>query len=247
MTKPKVFCVGLGKTGTSTFALCMTKLGRLHRTGPGAYGLLRLKRGDTETLLDLAARYDSVDDFPYPYLYRELAEHFPDARFVLTVRRNTETWLHSVCRHHERAGDSLERRLAYGHRSPYDDLDAHRQLYEAHNAAVQDYFAGTGRLRVLSWDRGDGWDELCEFLDEPIPDQSFPHRNASAQKSPARTVERLVRKGKWDHAERFCHENREQHPELQDRLAELLAPEDIRRPELTAWKQRLRRRRWIRE
>lgn len=243
----KVFCVGLGKTGTSTFAECMSRLGFLHRTGPGPYGLLQWRAGNSDALLDLAERYDSLDDYPWPFLYRELAERFPDARFVLTVRRDTDTWLRSLCRHYDRAGSSLETRLAYGHASPYQDPEAHRRMYEEHNRAVEEYFQGSDRLCVLSWDRGDGWPELCGFLGLPTPATSLPHRNAATQKDPGRTLERLVRKGKWDHAEYFTRVHQDDHPELKDRLIELLRPEDVRHPRKSFWKHRLRGKRWIRE
>lgn len=242
----KVFCIGLGKTGTSTFAECMVQLGFLHRTGPGPYGLLQYRAGRTRELMELAGRYDSLDDYPWPYLYRELAEAFPEARFVLTVRKDTETWFRSLCKHFDRAGSSLELRLAYGWASPYEDPEAHKQLYEEHNRTVQEYFAESGRLCVLSWDQGDGWQQLGDFLGVEVPAGLVPHRNAAEQKPPHRTLERLVRKGKWDHAEYFCRIQQERHPELREQLVELLAPEDVSRPILSGIKRRLRRRRWVR-
>lgn len=243
----KVFCIGLGKTGTSTFAECMTRLGFFHRTGPGTYGLLQLRAGNKETLLDLAGHYDSLDDYPWPFLYRELADRFPDARFVLTVRRDTDTWLRSLCRHYDRAGSSLEIRLAYGHSSPYEEPEGLRRMYEEHNEAVAEHFRGTERLRILNWDRGDGWSDLCGFLGLPVPSSPFPHRNAATTKDPNRTLERLVRKGKLDHAEYFSRIHQNEHPELMDRLIELVQPEDVRHPGRSFWKHRLRGKRWVRE
>jgi len=243
----KVFCVGLGKTGTSTFAECMSRLGFVHRTGPGAYGLLQYQAGNIDALLDLAGRYDSVDDYPWPFLYRALAERYPNAKFVLTVRETTEAWLKSLCRHYDRAGSSLEVRLAYGYSSPYEDLDAHRQMYEAHNRDVERYFRGSQRFRVLSWDGGDGWQELCDFLDLDVPTEALPHRNAAGQKDPGRTLERLVRKGKWDHAEYFARQHEENHPELYSRLIELLRPHDVRYPKWSKWRRQARGKRWVRD
>jgi hypothetical protein len=31
--------------------------------------------------------------------------------------------------------------------------------------------------RLLVWDPKDGWEPLCEFLEEPVPDQPLPHVN----------------------------------------------------------------------
>ena len=46
-----------------------------------------------------------------------------------------------------------------------------RLLLEAqrHNDEVRQYFAGSGRLLEMNLEQGDGWPELCPFLDRPIP------------------------------------------------------------------------------
>ena len=33
--------------------------------------------------------------------------------------------------------------------------------------------------RLLEWTAKDGWEPLCKFLGKDIPDQPFPHTNAS--------------------------------------------------------------------
>lgn len=241
----KVFCVGLGKTGTSTFAECMTRLGFWHRTGPGPWGLLMRQSGRTEPLMRLAAEYDSVDDFPWPYLYRELAEHFPDARFVLTKRCDPDTWFDSLSAHYDRAGGSLEWRLAYGLDSPYGARDELIDLYERHNRAVARYFSGTGRLKELVWENGDGWAELCDFLDLPRPAGPLPHRNAARNKDPVRNLDRLVRQGKLEQAEYLCRLYRAERPELLDRFMDLIEPGDLNAPVKTRLRHRLKGRRWV--
>lgn len=241
----KVFCVGLGKTGTSTFAECMTQLGFWHRTGPGPWGLLMHQAGRTEPLMRLAAQYDSLDDFPWPYLYRELAEHFPDARFVLTKRCDPDTWFDSLRAHYDRAGSSLEWRLAYGLESPYGARDDLIGLYERHNREVAAYFSGTGRLKELVWEAGDGWPELCEFLDVPRPSGPLPHRNAARSKDPERNLERLVRQGKLEQAEYLCRLYRADRPELLDRFMRLIEPGDLDAPVKTRLRHRLKGRRWV--
>ena len=37
--------------------------------------------------LAIADRHESFDDWPWPALYREMDDRYPDALFVLTVRR----------------------------------------------------------------------------------------------------------------------------------------------------------------
>jgi len=241
----RVFCVGLGKTGTGTFAECMTRLGFWHRTGPGAWGLLMREAGKVQPLLQLATHYDGVDDFPWPYLYRELAETFPDARFVLTRRQDPETWYASLCNHYDRAGPSLELRKAYGVHSPHEARNELIALYEQHNRAVADCLGRTGRLLELCWDAGDGWEKLCHFLDIDVPDEVFPHRNASREKDLQRNLERLVRKGKLEHAEYLCDLHATERPDLRDRFLELLEPSDLSAPRRARLRHWIKGKKWV--
>lgn len=34
--------------------------------------------------------------------------------------------------------------------------------------------------KLLEWTVEDGWEPLCAFLDKPVPDEPFPHRNDAA-------------------------------------------------------------------
>jgi hypothetical protein len=55
------------------------------------------------------------------------------------------------------------------------------KVYEAHNAAVRSHFAGqSDRFLELDLEADDGWEALCSFLGEPIPDRPFPHANLGA-------------------------------------------------------------------
>ncbi len=36
------------------------------------------------------------------------------------------------------------------------------------------------RTRSVTRQPGDGWEPLCRFLDVPVPDEPFPHRNDTA-------------------------------------------------------------------
>lgn len=51
-----------------------------------------------------------------------------------------------------------------------------RQCYEEHYSAIT---SSTPKDRLLYWTVSDGWEPLCEFLDQPIPDTSFPHLNTA--------------------------------------------------------------------
>ena len=76
--EPRVFCIGWHKTGTSTLGLALIKLGysvlgcRLDMVHP-------LRRGELDSVLELAGRYDAVQDVPWACLFKELDQRFPAA------------------------------------------------------------------------------------------------------------------------------------------------------------------------
>ncbi len=173
----KIVGVGLGKTGTSTLGAACRILGLRHKThDPSLFDALH--RGNKSACLAEIDRFESFDDFPWNILYRDIDRAYPDSRFILTLRRDPDTWYHSLCAHWERTGDSIAKRHAYGLSCPIGERDYHVALYERHNADVAAWFAGRpGQLLTVCWENGDGWEELCAFLARPLPRRTFPHAN----------------------------------------------------------------------
>jgi hypothetical protein len=49
---------------------------------------------------------------------------------------------------------------------------------ENRNKEIIDYFKfDNTKLLVMDIIKGDGWEKLCKFLDKPIPNRPFPHKN----------------------------------------------------------------------
>ncbi|WNO54745.1 sulfotransferase family protein [Stakelama saccharophila] len=177
--KAKVFGIGLNKTGTTTLGQCLAQLGYRHM-GYRPDLLRALYDGRTAEIFAEIDRYDSFEDWPYPLMYRELAVRYPDAKFILTVRRDPDVWLKSLRRHSLRSRPFRHaRKIAYGYNYPHSAPDAHRDIYCRHNREVCEYLGD--RVRVLCWERGDGWPELCGYLGCDMPDELFPHANAAAE------------------------------------------------------------------
>ena len=169
--RPKVFGIGLNKTGTKTLGRYLTRLGYRNRSwdSPTAYTSPSFdlwKAGRIEDLLAIMEEYDSGEDWPWPLLYRELDERFPDARFVLTVRESSETWFRSLCNMAVRIGPlPLYEKHVYGDAMPQGRKEQHIQVYEAHNRAVREYFRDRpGKLLELCWEKGDTGEDLARFL-----------------------------------------------------------------------------------
>lgn len=178
--KSKVFCIGFHKTGTTSLELALEKLG--YRV-TGSFGT---KDPDIASKVhDMAYAvvddYDAFEDNPWPILYKELDERFPDSKFVLT-RRPAESWIRSQVRDFA-STESPMRRWIYGEAAgcPEGNEDIYIARYERHNREVLEYFSDRpGDLLIFDLPRGDGWDKLCPFLGLSIPDEPFPHANKAS-------------------------------------------------------------------
>ena len=201
----KVIGAGVGRTGTLSLKAALERLG----FGPCFHGRHVLDHPDRLPLWRTAAAGGAVDwsalfagyvatvDWPGAAYWRQLAEEFPDAKIILTVR-DAQDWYDSV-------NNTIFRMFGYG---PADTrvatardvvpgldvfTDFHRRMiwdgffagrfadreyairvYEEHNAAVR---RDAPADRLLTVPPGAGWGPLCEFLGVPIPDEPFPHLN----------------------------------------------------------------------
>jgi hypothetical protein len=96
--RPKVFGIGMGKTGTTSLERAFVDFG--YRIGPQPKFERHFDewfRGDNGKLLADIRRFEAFQDVPFclPGTYRLLFEHFPRAKYVLTVRDSSEQWYNS--------------------------------------------------------------------------------------------------------------------------------------------------------
>src|SRR5262249_49472209 len=100
------------------------------------------------------------------------------------TRLDSVTWFDSLSRHARKTGPTIYRKIAYGYADPWEDERAHLEMYENHIAQVTEWFKGSAdQLLRVCWERGDGWEEVCRFLDRPIPALPFPHDNRDEHKA----------------------------------------------------------------
>jgi hypothetical protein len=134
--------------------------------------------GDTEELMRWVAEYESFEDWPWPLIYREIDNRFPGTKFLLTRRKDADTWFRSLCRHAERTGPTEIRKQVYGHEMPHGHRDDHVRVYEEHLRSVREYFSDRpDDLLEVCWEEGDGWAVLASFLGFENPGIAFPHEN----------------------------------------------------------------------
>jgi hypothetical protein len=183
-SRAKVFCIGFQKTGTTTMRSALEALD--YRVA-GHFGVddPEIRANALPNALDLARKYSAFQDNPWPVLFRDLDQHFPGSRFVLTVR-DPERWLASVVDHFGDLSTPM-REWIYGPGSPRGHEDVYLERFERHNREVRDYFSiRSGDLLEMNIEAGDGWDPLCGFLGLPRPAIPFPHKNKAGDRVPAR-------------------------------------------------------------
>jgi hypothetical protein len=196
-----VIGAGYGRTGTYSLKAALERLG----FGP-CHHMIELFRhpeqipawnqavngapADWDTLL---AGYRSGVDWPTCHFWRELADRYPSAKVVLTVR-DPHQWYQSARatafryldepppKNDPTAGAQwkLVRKMileqTFGGSTADEELAI--AVFERHNEEVKRAIPDE---RLLVYEVSQGWKPLCGFLGVPIPDEPFPRVNMTEE------------------------------------------------------------------
>ncbi len=184
----KIFCIGLSKTGTTSITEALRILGydavHWYATKQAFRYTNDDRGGGIDIDWDFFERHDAFADTPIARIYPQLDDHYPDAKFILTLR-DIDAWLDSFADQFAEGGlDPFSARL---HRDLYgtDSYDAERcrSAYAKHVQQVDAHFANRkAALLRLPIDAGVHWEPLCVFLGVSAPDRPFPHRFKRAER-----------------------------------------------------------------
>lgn len=223
----KVIGAGLPRTGTTSMKAALDRLG----FGPCYHMFEVMKRPEyLERWLPACSGapmdwdwifegYQSSQDWPSSFFWRELAAAYPEAKVILTVRdpaawSTSFSWLmaHSprqaveqeqlpdgirpIFDMFERLRPLFERigRSIFGDDWPWETPNAERMVaaYHRYVAGVREGIPGR---RLLVFDVRQGWGPLCDFLGVDIPaGEPFPHLNDA--ESLRRTFDQMVTQGR---------------------------------------------------
>ncbi|GAA1576148.1 sulfotransferase family protein [Actinomadura kijaniata] len=203
-----VIGAGYGRTGTLSLKAALERLGfgPCHHMSemlrPGQLDAWRAKtRGEPVAWETLFSGYRSCVDWPSAAYWRETAEHYPDAKVVLSVR-DPKGWVASmratILDRHSRQ-DSAPVRLMLGasrtlgtgvakfvemtSRMPeirdFPGL-SDEELVAAFERHTREVVAAIPPERLLVFEVRQGWEPLCAFLGVPVPDEPFPRVNDTA-------------------------------------------------------------------
>ncbi len=197
-----VIGAGFGRTGTLSLRDALDRLGLgpcyhmyevVHH--PEHVGFWqRAVDGEAVEWEELLGSYRSAVDWPVCSFWAELAARYPEAKVILTVR-DPGCWFESawstifprISRPVEEGDDEIGRRRARMQRQliveqtfagDIESPEHAQRVFLRHNEDVQQRLPPE---RLLVYQVRDGWAPLCGFLGLPVPDEPFPHVNATEE------------------------------------------------------------------
>jgi len=204
----KYFLIGLHKTGTTSIEHVFKNWGFSVGDQSKGENLLHdwyLRRFDRIIAFARTAEFFQDTPFSLPYTYIVLDQHFPNAKFILSIRNTADEWYDSLIRFHTKlwssninneppSTDDLKR-ATYGYlgrayhsnrmifSSPETDIYNRNELvkyYQSHNYEVEQYFKHS-QDRFIRINLSDDLDleRLSSFCNKPLSKKKFPKLNKS--------------------------------------------------------------------
>ena len=197
----QVIGVGLGRTGTASLKVALEQLGF-----GGCYHFGEIGKNLSHAGQWLSAAGGNPDwerifegfgaavDYPVCNFWEELAEAYPEAKIILTVR-DANNWFDSVYTtifspmfiDWFKKGPSWEffkNTVLRDFGEKVHERNFMVPYFEQRNASIKQTISDE---RLLVYEVKQGWEPLCNFLGLPIPDEPFPRVNSREE------TERLVK------------------------------------------------------
>ncbi len=201
----KVIGAGFGRTGTLSMKAALETLGY-----DKCHHMVEVLMPKDQTQLDywdqvgkgeqpawdkIFDGYQACVDFPSSVYWKELADTYPDAKVVLTVR-DFESWYKSATNTIYAVGkkqpawtrlipkprkiDRMTRNIIWDGKfdGKFEDKAHAEKVWTQH---IEDVKAYLPQERLLVFEVKDGWEPLCNFLGVPVPEGDFPRVNDTAQ------------------------------------------------------------------
>ena len=188
----EVIGAGLGRTGTASLKVALEQLGMggCYHMGEVIANLdsielwVRAADGtpDWESTFD---GFGATVDYPGCSFWRELADYYPSAKVLLSVR-DANTWFDSTQEtifsplalefiEKTPMKEFMEKTVWHEFDGRIRDRDFMVPYFEQRIAEIKDAIPDD---RLLVYEVKQGWEPLCEFLDIPVPATPFPRINS---------------------------------------------------------------------
>jgi hypothetical protein len=202
--KPKVFVIGFNKTGTTSVKHALGELGFIIGNQPTAELLLDHIIDDEQEIfekkiIEYCNEAEAYQDIPFslPQVYKILDENFPDSKFILTIRDNSDQWFNSIKRFHAKlwgGGDICTkedlanakyrykgyalRYINYVFGDSYYNKKKYHKVYEKHISDVQKHFYNRPeKLLTINISDEKSYIKMCNFLEVVPKRNNFEWKN----------------------------------------------------------------------
>ncbi|WP_299365905.1 sulfotransferase [Winogradskyella sp.] len=193
--KPKVFCIGQNKTGTTSmakiFQLLDMPVGNQRKAELLAIDVLN---GNYDAFFKYVKNKGlAFQDVPFskPNIYKILDKKFPDSKFILTIRDSPEIWYNSLIKFHAKLfgngeipkkSDLIKAKYVYpgwmwemnrlNYKTPEEDIYNKKILIKQHidyNNDVIDYFKDQPeKLLVVNLKEKNAAEKISNFLQKKL-------------------------------------------------------------------------------
>ena len=196
----KVIGAGFGRTGTLSLKAALEQLGfgpcyhmmEVFRNPGHSEAWHRIAKDESDDWRGLLANFQSVVDWPTTYFYKAFVAAYPDAKVILSVRRDGESWYKSASDtifhglNMARAGDpargaqmEMARYVVFDRTFDNDISKDHAiAVYNRHNDEVRRTIA---KDKLLVYRSEEGWEPLCRFLGVAVPAAPYPKTNTTEE------------------------------------------------------------------
>lgn len=200
----EVIGAGFGRTGTSSLQAALHQLGyaqchHMRKVIPSTRQVnyfLAAANGEKMDWDKVFEGFDAAVDWPSSKYYKELADYYPEAKVILSVRdaqgwhksakdtiytisQSFPWWMTTFIPHVRKTRDMVDATVWDGvFDGRFTDKDHAIKIFEDNTEAVK---RSIPDHRLLIHSAKDGWEPLCEFLNKPVPDTPYPRTNDTAE------------------------------------------------------------------
>jgi Sulfotransferase domain len=205
--KSKVFCIGSGKTGTTSLERALSDLG--YKMGDQVRAELLIHdyaKRNWKPIVEYCKKADAFQDVPFslPFTFQILDYAFPGSKFILSMRNNADEWYQSLIRFHLKVHggkgavptkeDLQKAKYRYNgyawevnriihntpDNEPYEKEKVIQFYNELNNAAIN-YFRFRKNLLIINVKEKNSYQRFCSFLGRKPLYEDFPWLNKTKQ------------------------------------------------------------------
>ena len=198
--KQKVFVIGFNKTGTTSIEKTLIQFGYImghQRTGEFLFD--DISEGKYESLIEFCKSAEAFQDVPFsfPDIYKTIDQHYPNSKYILTVRDSSEQWYNSMVKFHSKIWNDGKiptkevlantdyvykgyplNTLNFVYGDEIYDQNKYIQVYKKHNIDVLKYFKERPNdLICINISKDNDYQRLCAFLNVSSNKSSFYWEN----------------------------------------------------------------------